>query len=70
MAETGPVGAAGSIRRPPPGCARSLLTLGPILAALVISGAVLLALGVNPLAYYGYVLQRGLALAAPASRRR
>lgn len=38
-----------------------LLTLGPIVAALAFSGAILLALGVNPLHYYGYVLQRGLA---------
>ncbi len=38
----------------------ALVTLGPILAALVLSGLVLLALGVDPLAYYGYVAQRGL----------
>lgn len=36
------------------------LTLGPILLALVLSGAVLLALGTDPLAYYGLVLDRGL----------
>ena len=36
------------------------LALGPILAALVISSAILLALGVNPLDYYAYVLRRGL----------
>ena len=39
---------------------RLLLTAGPILAALVIAGALLIAAGVDPLAYYGYVLQRGL----------
>ena len=39
---------------------RLLLTAGPILAALVIAGAILIAAGVDPLAYYGYVLQRGL----------
>ena len=38
----------------------ALVTLGPILAALVLSGLVLLALGVDPFAYYGYVAQRGL----------
>ena len=32
----------------------------PILLALVVSGVVLLALGKNPLAYYGEVLNRGL----------
>ncbi len=59
LAETGPA----ARRRDPAGAAwlrPLLLTLGPILAALVVSGAVLLALGVNPLHYYGYVLQRGL----------
>lgn len=39
---------------------RILLMLGPILAALVIAGAILAAAGVDPLAYYGYVLQKGL----------
>ena len=40
---------------------RSLaLAVAPILAALVLSGAILLLMGVDPLAYYGYVLQRGL----------
>jgi ABC-type uncharacterized transport system permease subunit len=39
---------------------RLLMTLGPILAALVLAGAILLAVGVNPLEYYGTVLQRGL----------
>ena len=37
-----------------------LLTLGPILAALICSSLLLLAVGVDPLAYYGYVLSRGL----------
>jgi simple sugar transport system permease protein len=36
------------------------LTLGPIVAALVISSAVLLLLGVDPLNYHGYVLRRGV----------
>jgi simple sugar transport system permease protein len=36
------------------------MTLGPIVVALVLAGLVLLAAGVNPLDYYGYVLQRGL----------
>jgi simple sugar transport system permease protein len=39
---------------------RVLMTLGPVIAALVIAGLLLLALGVNPLTYYGYVLDRGL----------
>ncbi|RWE85040.1 MAG: ABC transporter permease [Mesorhizobium sp.] len=39
---------------------RLLMTLGPILAALVIAGCILLAVGVDPLAYYGYVLEKGL----------
>ncbi|MFE0753613.1 ABC transporter permease [Inquilinus sp. NPDC058860] len=38
----------------------ALVTLVPILAALLLSGGVLLALGTDPLAYYGLVLQRGL----------
>ena len=37
-----------------------VLTIGPVLVALVLSGAVLVALGVNPVDYYGYVLYRGL----------
>ena len=32
----------------------------PVLLALIVGGVVLLALGKNPLAYYGYVLSRGL----------
>ncbi len=36
------------------------MTLGPIVAALVIAGAILLAVGVDPLAYYSTVVQRGL----------
>lgn len=39
---------------------RILLMAGPILAALVIAGAILAAAGVDPLAYYGYVVQKGL----------
>ncbi len=35
---------------------RLVMTLGPILAALVIAGGILLAVGVDPLDYYGYVL--------------
>lgn len=37
-----------------------MITLGPIVLALVIAGVILLLLGVDPLTYYGYVLQRGL----------
>jgi ABC-type uncharacterized transport system permease subunit len=36
------------------------MTLGPVLAALAISGAILLAFGVDPLEYYRAVLRRGL----------
>jgi simple sugar transport system permease protein len=39
---------------------RLILTVGPILAAAVIAGLLLLAVGVDPLAYYGFVLERGL----------
>lgn len=39
---------------------RVLITLVPILAALVLAGGVLLVLGVNPLSYYGLVVERGL----------
>ncbi len=36
------------------------LTLAPILAAIVTCAIILLAVGVDPLAYYGYVISRGL----------
>ncbi|GAB4064655.1 ABC transporter permease [Ancylobacter sonchi] len=36
------------------------MALGPVLGAIVLSGLVLLALGVDPIAYYGYVVDRGL----------
>lgn len=36
------------------------MTLGPVLAALAVSGAILLAFGVDPLEYYRAVLRRGL----------
>ncbi|MCB1499100.1 MAG: ABC transporter permease [Bauldia sp.] len=39
---------------------RLLLTVGPIVIALTIAGLILLAVGVNPLTYYGYVIDRGL----------
>lgn len=39
---------------------RILITLVPILVSLVLAGGVLLALGVDPLAYYGLVVERGL----------
>ena len=39
---------------------RLLLTVVPILVALGIAGLILIVLGVDPLAYYGYVVQRGL----------
>jgi len=39
---------------------RLVLTIGPILIALILGGLILLALGVDPIKYYGYVIQRGL----------
>lgn len=39
---------------------RLATTLGPILISLVLAGCLLLALGVNPLSYYGFVVQRGV----------
>jgi general nucleoside transport system permease protein len=39
---------------------RVILAVGPILASLVLAGLILLAVGVNPLSYYGYIVQRGL----------
>jgi len=36
------------------------MSLGPVLAAFVISGLILLAMQVNPFSYYGYVFGRGL----------
>jgi simple sugar transport system permease protein len=37
-----------------------VLTLGPIVAAIITCAIILMAVGVDPLAYYGYVLSRGL----------
>ncbi|KAA8999442.1 ABC transporter permease [Affinibrenneria salicis] len=49
-------------RRPP--AARWLsgmaFSIGPIAIALMITGAILLLMGVNPLTYYGYVVHKGL----------
>ncbi|GGD19662.1 putative B6 ABC transporter permease subunit 2 [Aureimonas glaciei] len=39
---------------------RLLITLGPVAVSLVLAGGVLLAVGVDPLAYYGLVVERGL----------
>jgi simple sugar transport system permease protein len=51
----GPAGQAGrDIGR------RLLITLGPVVVSLVLAGGVLLAVGVDPLAYYGLVVERGL----------
>src|SRR5262249_14910367 len=57
---------AESSAQPPSGAAAKLMlfavlrTLLPILLALVVGGLILLLLDANPLAYYGYVLKRGL----------
>lgn len=37
-----------------------VMTAGPVVAAVFLSGIVLLAFGIDPLRYYGYVVQRGL----------
>lgn len=39
---------------------RLLMTVGPVVVALAIAGLLLLALGVDPVRYYSYVVQRGL----------
>lgn len=36
------------------------LTLGPIVAAVVTSGLILIAFGINPITYYAFVVQKGL----------
>jgi simple sugar transport system permease protein len=38
----------------------AMLTVVPIVAALVVTGLILMAVGVDPLRYYGYIVQRGL----------
>ncbi|NDL65446.1 putative B6 ABC transporter permease subunit 2 [Acerihabitans arboris] len=40
--------------------ARVGLSVGPVAIALVITGGLLVAMGVNPLEYYGFILQKGL----------
>ena len=61
---------AESSAQPPSGAAAKLVlfailrTLLPILLALVVGGLILLLLDANPLAYYGYVLKRGLLRAS------
>ncbi|WP_199823740.1 ABC transporter permease [Labrenzia sp. OB1] len=48
------------------------LTVGPILAAFLLSALILMLVGVNPLTYYGYILERslfsGLGLQQTATR--
>lgn len=39
---------------------RLAITIAPIIVSLVLAGCVLLAVGVDPLAYYGFVVERGL----------
>ncbi len=58
---------AGTLPQPMPGNSRmrdirdATLRIGiPILLALIVGGIILLILGKDPLAYYGYVLRRGL----------
>ena len=36
------------------------MTLGPIVAAVVTSGLILVAFGINPITYYAFVIERGL----------
>lgn len=38
----------------------ALITIGPIVAAVLLSGLILLAFGINPLTYYGFVVKKGL----------
>lgn len=53
--DAAPAGRGGS------GVQRLLLTtVAPVIAALVVSGGILLLLGVDPLAYYAFVVRRGL----------
>lgn len=40
--------------------ARAAMSVGPVVIALCITGGLLLVMGVNPLAYYGFILQKGL----------
>jgi len=48
------------------------VTIGPIVAAFILSAVILLLVGVNPLTYYGYILERslfsGLGLEQTATR--
>ncbi|MEX2650517.1 MAG: ABC transporter permease [Alphaproteobacteria bacterium] len=44
----------------PPALGRALRIAFPVLSAFIVGGLVLMALGKNPLDYYGYVFQRGL----------
>lgn len=53
-------GVQAEVMRRRPALRVALLTLGPILAALVLSAVILMLVGVDPLKYYSYVLQRGL----------
>ena len=36
------------------------MALGPIIAALITSGLILIAFGINPVTYYSFVIERGL----------
>ncbi len=45
----------------------AFLTVVPILAALVVTGLILLAVGVDPIRYYGFVVERGLL--SPSGRQ-
>jgi general nucleoside transport system permease protein len=38
----------------------AMTSVGPIVAAVVLSGLILLAFGVDPIAYYGFVVKKGL----------
>jgi len=53
---------AGQITRPPFSAWGRILavSVGPLLVALVLGGLILLAMGVNPLSYYAYVVERGI----------
>ncbi|SFU19419.1 putative B6 ABC transporter permease subunit 2 [Sedimentitalea nanhaiensis] len=49
-----------AVMRRRPALRVAMLTLGPILAAFVLSAVILMLVGVDPLKYYSYILQRGL----------
>lgn len=60
--QAGTAGVAGPTIRSPFAAWGKILTvsIGPLIAALVLGGLILLAMGVNPLSYYAYVVERAI----------